>query len=205
MHTDVIEKTVSNCLRVPFITTLFPDAKYIFLIRDGRDVVESAYRQWTAYPDLKYVIEKAFSFPLLDAPGYALSYAFALFRKRLSRNTHVTPTWGPRYVGIDMDVKTKDLIEVCAIQWAQSVQKAMLSLQVMKPDRIYVVKYEEFAQNPGYVLKKWAIFLARLLNSNAFEAITDANIGKGWSNLNSKQQELVYPLIRDALELTGYN
>ncbi|MDH5508429.1 MAG: sulfotransferase, partial [Anaerolineae bacterium] len=70
----LIEKTVSNCLRIPFVAAVFPQAKFIHLIRHGEDVVESAYRQWIAPPDWNYIFEKARTFPLLETPGYALRY-----------------------------------------------------------------------------------------------------------------------------------
>ena len=41
------EKTPSNCLRVPFIREIFPDAQFINLVRDGRAVSVSARVQWT--------------------------------------------------------------------------------------------------------------------------------------------------------------
>ena len=37
----LIEKTCANSLRVPFVNEIFPHARFIFLIRDGRDVVAS--------------------------------------------------------------------------------------------------------------------------------------------------------------------
>lgn len=41
-----VEKTPSNCLRVPFIQAIFPDALFIHLIRDGRASAISARVQW---------------------------------------------------------------------------------------------------------------------------------------------------------------
>ena len=41
------EKTPTNCLRVPFIREIFPDAQFINLVRDGRAVSVSARVQWT--------------------------------------------------------------------------------------------------------------------------------------------------------------
>ncbi len=40
------EKTPSNCLRVPFVREIFPDAQFIHLIRDGRASALSARVQW---------------------------------------------------------------------------------------------------------------------------------------------------------------
>ena len=42
----IVEKTVSNVLRIPFVQSIYPEAKYVFLMRNGRDVIESAYRCW---------------------------------------------------------------------------------------------------------------------------------------------------------------
>lgn len=42
----VVEKTVSNCFRVAPVARAFPEARFIFLVRDGYDVTESAVRQW---------------------------------------------------------------------------------------------------------------------------------------------------------------
>ncbi len=59
----LIEKTVSNCLRVPFVNAIFPEAKFIHLLRNGLDVVESVYRQWMASPDWRYIWRKGRAFP----------------------------------------------------------------------------------------------------------------------------------------------
>ena len=40
----LIEKTPSNCFRVGFLAALFPEAKYIQIIRVGRDVAISSMR-----------------------------------------------------------------------------------------------------------------------------------------------------------------
>lgn len=45
--THFAEKTPGNCFRVPFIAEIFPDAKFVHLIRDGRAVAASAAAQWT--------------------------------------------------------------------------------------------------------------------------------------------------------------
>ena len=50
----VIEKTCANSLRVPFVYRVVPDAKFIFITRDGRDVVASAMKRWVSKLDLRY-------------------------------------------------------------------------------------------------------------------------------------------------------
>jgi hypothetical protein len=42
----LVEKTPANTLRIPFLHQLFPDAKYLFLVRRGEDVVSSLMEGW---------------------------------------------------------------------------------------------------------------------------------------------------------------
>jgi hypothetical protein len=190
----LIEKTVSNCLRIPFVDAIFPDAKYIFLVRDGCDVVESVYRQWIAPPDWSYLLEKARSFPFMDAPGYALKYLLNLMQKR---NSHIHKTWGPRYQGIDDDVVSKDLFEVCAIQWSRCVEKAYSSLKKIESSRTIVIRYEDFVSQPIQWLEAISAFLGidvlPYLGSSLISRVSSGNIGKGENQLTEHQQQVLMP------------
>lgn len=42
----LVEKTPANSLRVPLLHALFPDAKFLFLVRRGEDVVSSLMEGW---------------------------------------------------------------------------------------------------------------------------------------------------------------
>ena len=42
----LVEKTPANALRVPYLAKLFPDAKWLFLVRRGEDVVSSLMEGW---------------------------------------------------------------------------------------------------------------------------------------------------------------
>ena len=44
----IIEKTCANSLRVPFVRAVFPDAKFIFISRNGLDAIGSAKIRWSA-------------------------------------------------------------------------------------------------------------------------------------------------------------
>jgi hypothetical protein len=41
-----LEKTPSNCLRVPFLKACFPDARFVFLYRDPRETIASLIEGW---------------------------------------------------------------------------------------------------------------------------------------------------------------
>lgn len=205
----LIEKTVSNCLRVAYVHAVFPEARFIHLVRDGRDVIESVYRQWIAPPDWRYILEKAKSFPLTEAFGYALYYARYTCRKLVTPDKKKSGTWGPRYAGIDEDLASKDLLEVCAIQWARSVERALSDLSSLPIEQVLSIRYEDFVRNPCSYLEMIAQFAGiapvPYLEKVNVEIVSQQNIGKGSRNLSPEQMALVLPRIHNALSLLNYN
>jgi hypothetical protein len=205
----LIEKTVSNCLRVPFLRRIFPEALFLHLVRHGEDIVESAYRQWLAPPDWRYIFGKAKGYPITEAFGYALSYAAKTLGKVLMRGKGNKHTWGPRYEGIDRDVATKSLLEVCAIQWARCVKTAVSDLQDLPEGKVFTVRYEEFIQEPQRHLQRIASFTG--IDPIPFGGqvmdglVLTENVGKGRRQLSEEERALILPHIKGAMELLGYN
>jgi hypothetical protein len=195
----LVEKTVSNCLRVPFVDAIFADALYINLVRDGMDVIESAYRKWTSPPDWGYILRKMFSYPLIDAPAYAFSYVRSTLRKLIASQDHRSYSWGPRYRGIDQDIATRDCLEVCAIQWQASTSLSREAFSLIPGNRLYSLRYEDFVTNPIGCLEELASFLN--INPDPFREhidlpkITQDNIGKGKSVLTPDQMDIITPYL----------
>ncbi len=201
----LIEKSVSNCMRIPYVHAVFPDARFIHLVRDGLDVVESIYRQWIAPPDWRHILEKAKTFPLTEAFGYALSHARNTFLKVVMSDKKKGGTWGIRYAGIDEDVASKDLLEVCAIQWARCVEKALSDLSSLPIEQVLTIRYEDFVRNPRSYLEMIALFAGidpvPYSEKVNVETISQQNIGKGSRNLSPEQMALVLPRIENTLSL----
>ena len=42
----LIDKSPRNSLKIPFILKIFPEARFIHLLRDGRDVTLSIRKEW---------------------------------------------------------------------------------------------------------------------------------------------------------------
>ncbi len=203
----LIEKTVGNTLRPLFVNKVLPEAVFIHLIRDGRDVVESVYRQWLAPPDWPYIAKKAMSFPITQAFGYAWSYAKTTLIKAMFPKKHQAGTWGPRYKGIDDDVASKDLLTVCAIQWRRSVEKALDQLAQIDNDRIFTIRYESFVSEPRAHLLELAAFIGMddgFYSEVNLEHVSNRNIGKGMQNLAPDQIDTVMNIIAPTLQRLGY-
>lgn len=145
----IVEKTVSNCLRVPFIEQALDNVRYVHLIRDGRDVLESSLRQWNEPVNLGYILQKARSFPIRSF-SYALWYLQNIARGMLTRGQGVG-IWGVRYPGIESDLSSYDLMQVCARQWELCVRTARRALEEIPKSRCLHIRYEELVEKPSQV------------------------------------------------------
>ena len=146
-QTILIEKTVSNTLRVPFVHKIFPDAHYVHLVRDGRDVTHSAMGMWQAKPDLGALWTKLKGVPLSNL-GYVFWFG-ANFVKGLFSGRGGGKIWGPRYPGFEEDLAGRPLVEICARQWLHSVSAARRDLAVMPAEQVHEIRYEALVGGRG--------------------------------------------------------
>ncbi len=137
----ILEKTVSNTLRVPFVEAVLPGARYVHLIRDGRDVTESAMRLWQAPPDWRALWTKLRALPLANL-GYVAWFAKNFLRGR-AKGRQGGSIWGPRFKGAAEMAKTAPLADICATQWAVSVETAHADLANIPSDRVFEIRYED--------------------------------------------------------------
>lgn len=204
----LIEKTVSNCLRVPFVNAVFPNARFLHLVRNGYDVVESVYRQWHAPPDWHYILRKARSFPITEAAGYAANYALSVLRRTFTNHHNSVTVWGPRYANVETDLSRFDLLIVCAIQWARCVDRALEGLAAIPAERILTIRYEQFVTQPLLHLEHVAVFLG--LDSDPYETIvnrkyiSEDNVGKGRRRLTKEQICQIAPHLEKGLTKLNY-
>ncbi len=203
----VIEKTVGNALRVPLVAHVFPDARFVHLVRDGVDVSESALRQWTAPTDLRYLAAKARTFPLRLVPRYGLKYARSLAGRRRRADKRVG-SWGPRYPGIDADLRTTSLLTVSARQWRAAVEQARLDLGRLGLPAAEI-RYERLVEDPQGELARVAEFAGLSATSGGLVAATrwidEGAVGKGRADLSASQLQELDVEVGDLLDELGYD
>jgi hypothetical protein len=124
----LVEKTVSNALRPAFVERVLPGSRYVVLLRDGRDVVESTYRMWMSLP---------------YAAWYAANMAAGKLRGR------GVGIWGVRYRGIQQDLQRLTVPEVCAHQWVRCVTRSLEFASALASNRCATVRYESLAAAPA--------------------------------------------------------
>lgn len=197
----LLEKSVPNSLRIPFVRSVFPNCKLIHLYRNGLDVAADARICWQASAVSDVVQSKVDrnrklkEFPFKIAWPYLLDYAFRYGKKHLLRKEAVS-SWGPKYNGIDKDIYSKKLIEVCAIQWSKCVQHCCSELDKLRNNIDYInVKYEDFVRNPEKELKKICEFIQidneDLVIRRGVDTATPDYIGFADNSLTQVEKELV--------------
>ncbi len=201
-HSTTVEKTCANSLRVPFVHRVFPAARYIFLLRDGRDAVASAMERWRAPFDLSYTLRKLRFVPLTDLPRYALEFLHNTGGGRRTRRT-----WGPRFRGMDRFLDTHGLAATCATQWRLCVEGTAKALEGMD-DRAAVVRYEDLVTDPARELARLAVFVGAgtAESASAFpeRSFSRDSVGRWRSRLTPGEQDTVESLLRPTLESLGY-
>ncbi|MFW6012087.1 MAG: sulfotransferase family protein [bacterium] len=206
--THVIEKTCANSLRVGFVHQILPEARFVFLIRDGRDVTASAMERWRAPLDLPYLVRKARFVPLDDVPYYALRYLRNRFDRLLSKERRLS-TWGPRFKGMDKAARGNDLPTLCARQWSLSVEKAEEELAQLPAEQVFHVRYEDFVRHPVSILGDVADFIEIEANysdlTRAARQVTSTSVGKWRRRLTREQKEAIEPIVHSALIRHGYS
>ena len=203
----VLEKTSANSLRVEYVHEIFPEARYIFLIRDGRDVSASACQRWRASIDWGYILKKAKWVPTRDIPYYGFRYlSNRVFR--LSNGQKRVKSWGPRFTGMQEAVQNHSLIEACGIQWAKCVANARKGLQRVPSSQKIEIRYEELVAEPIGVFRTIFEFLGMTYEDCCIEKIRDfvtpANVGKWKTELSSHDLRKLIPHIRNCLTREGY-
>lgn len=143
----VLDKTCHNLLRIPFVQKVLPEARYIYLLRNGMDVVPSMHKRWVEPPP-KGEYSRIFSIPRKDFLYYTLKVGWnhlGLFQPGVKQ----VRVWGPKYEGLEKLVGTMDLYEVCAYQWlkyTQVCEDVIFTDSFTSP--LKIIKYDSVTGDP---------------------------------------------------------
>ena len=206
----VIEKTCANCLRVPFVDAVFPDAYYVHIIRDGRDATASAIRRWRAPFNLGYTLRKARYTPLSDVPYYVVRVLANRLHRLRSSETRLR-SWGPRFSELNTILRTHGLAAACAAQWVQCVRSAEEGLAAaVDPARVLQIRYEDLVEHPERALDDLAPRLGLGLDDaddnldQLVRGVHRDSIGNWRGVLDAAEYERIAPFLADELARHGY-
>ena len=203
----VVEKTCANSLRVYIVDKVIPEARYVFIYRNGIDSLASARLRWTAELEPGYLYSKARFVPIGDLPYYALKYIGNRFHRFVSKEKRLA-FWGPQLEDMQSLLSRYTLEQVCAIQWQRCVEAADEALKCLPEERVVRIRYEDFVSNPQLelknVLEKLNIPAEKEAIRSAVSGVSNSNVGKGKRALDQRTVEMVSPLICKTLKQHGY-
>ena len=179
----LLEKTASNCLRLDLVQKVFPNAKFIHIHRDGRDVAVSTRKKY--FGDIRKISSQDFS-------KTSSKSRFTNFFKEISHKIRngLTPMmfisnsirylrmslvilgfkkrdfWGPRFNGYKKLFKSISLIELASEQWRYSVNSILEFVKKNPKDKILTIKYEDLLTDPNNEILKVINFIHEKNNSS---------------------------------------
>lgn len=203
----LVEKTCANSLRVGFVDEVVPGAKYIFIVRDGLDVVGSSVLRWQAKINLPYLLKKARYVPMADLPYYGLRYFVSRLYLLFSNEKRLN-TWGPVLENMREVISTNSLDELCAIQWMTCVNYAERDLASIPSENVHLINYESFVTNPVDEFARIASFIGRDVPPDFGDKlklkVMVSSVGKGRRKIGESAVERITPLISETLQRHGY-
>jgi hypothetical protein len=189
-----LDKSPRNSLRVPYLQSLFPDARFVYLKRDGRAAVSSLLNAWRSDSGM---------FPGLDLPGPVRIQGAPDDRWRLV----VPPGWREYATG-------HTLPEVCAFQWTACNAAILDGRGGVTSGRWTEVTYEEFVDRPreqaerlmdavGLAPNDAVLAYADELDRHVSKAVTPPRRDK-WRQENPDDIAVVLPVIGPVMRRMGY-
>jgi hypothetical protein len=205
----VAEKSPDHSFHVPLVHAVFPDARWIHILRDGRDVTLSIHKEWEKR---RRMVERN-DYRLLLASARTMIFRQRFWRHRLMalhyeiRHTNVLKPrkilnkakwrgevgWGPRFEGWRDVLKKNSTLRFNAYQWLHTVESARKGLSAIPNHRVMEIRYEDFISHPEAVLGKLFGFLEVCRPARLNERIPQLKAG----NFNKWQKEFSHEQISD--------
>lgn len=223
----IVEKTPQSTLRLPFVLEVFPDAKLVHVIRDGRQVVASARRKYMGSTEkitrrregpapsggslgnvraVAQVMRQKWEDGL--PPSDLLRYGPKIWNMSLGMmGIKKAFAWGPEFPGMRRMMKTHPLVDVCAMQWQLSVEGVLNTLAARPDVACHTVRFERLIEETEKVTREIFEFAdlprpseLRPLPPNRF----DASIDLFERELDETERRIVYDRIAETLHRLGY-
>ncbi len=201
------EKTPSNCLRLRFIHAIYPNARILLVIRDGRSVLRSTDEILASGVPMSRIISRARQTPLREWPAYAGQTASTIYRKVTGQKLNY---WGPRPPGWRDWLRTDPPDVVMAKQWAATISHALDDADFLttQGQPVFKFRYEDLMKDPRRIVTEICAF-AQLDKPDpvidfAARTADPARANKWRDELDDELLALVRPHMQPTLTRLGY-
>lgn len=202
----IMEKTPRNLLRIPYVRAILPEATYLFIVRNPFSFIASVEKKYQRTVTARGIVRRLKCMPLSQLHHWVRLFMEQQFSKRVLRKKYLK-IWGPRYRGIQNDLKAHDLLTVIARQWSVCSRKAEQELALMGSKKVLRLKYEEFVQDPVFDLKRigahCGLEMTRDMEEGAKQMVR-ADRNDKWKQFDPRDLARLLPEIHGEMQRHGY-
>ena len=202
----VLEKTPANILKIPYVRAIFPEATYLFMVRNPFSFISSVEKKWQSQVSSKGIVRRLKSTPITQLHHYAGRLIMQQFDKRVLRRKYLS-VWGPRYKGMDQDLKTHDLLTVIARQWSRCSSKAEKDLALFDAGQVLRLRYEDFVTDPIPDLERICAHCGLQMTGDMVKAAKEwvkPDRQLKWHRFDPRDLARIIPEISDEMQRHGY-
>jgi len=202
----VMEKTPQNVLRIPYLRAIFPEATFLFIVRNAFSFISSVELKWQRPITGGGILRRLKHTPTTQLHYYAWRYVVQQFDKRVLRRKYLS-TWGPRYKGIEKDLKMNDLLTVIARQWAVCSKKAERDLALFENGRVLRLRYEDFVDDPVADMERICAHCKLEMTDDMAKAtreLVKSDRKFKWQRFDPHDLARIIPEISDEMQRHGY-
>ena len=194
----VLDKTCINVMRVPYLHALFPNARFVYIHRDGRDNVSSLMDGWLH--DGHFALGKLLGpFPCPVAIDGGAFHEWSFF---------LPPGW--------RDYNDAPLEEVCALQWLTANRFALDASRQIPPEQWIRLRYEDIFDRPLAMFREVFERLelpfddaierrCATLDTRPTSIVKGAPKKEKWKTQHAAKIERILPRIRPMMVELGYD
>ena len=195
----IIDKTPPNCFRVEYLAKLYPDAKFIYITRDGLDNTSSLMNAWRSKQKFQFRYRKYLEEYLKPLEGVQGSRSAKYFNIQGYQSDvwkfAMPPGWEA--------YRDKTLAEVCAFQWLKTHEYALNSLSKLPSERVIRFKFEDLMAEPHHSIEKLCSFLDIEFTWNMQKIVNEMPLVNTFTPANkrkSRKNQADLETIRDYIE-----
>jgi hypothetical protein len=202
----IVEKTPHNILRIPYVRAIFPEAHFLYIVRNPLSFVSSVELKWQKPASRKRILKRLKFTPITQWHHYLKRFLSQQWNNRILGRKYLS-IWGPRYKGIQDDRQTEDLMTVIARQWSRATRKAENDLALFEEGQVLRLKYEDFVQDPISDMERICAHCGLQMTDEMAKTVretvkTDRKLK--WQRFEPHVLARIIPELRDEMKRTGY-
>lgn len=202
----ILEKTPQNILRIPYVRAIFPEATFLFIVRNPFSFISSVEYKWQRPVTGRGVVRRLKDTPITQLHHWVRRYIVQQIYKRVLKRKYLA-IWGPRYKGIHEDQKKHDLLTVIARQWSVCSRQAEKALALFEGGQVLRLRYEDFVDNPIPDLDRISAHCGVEMTKDMVRAANElvkADRQLKWLRFDPPELARILPEIDDQMQRHGY-